>query len=167
MEPVSTAVSDSDFAREISVYVRHSLSTRSYEKALDAYSAAYRCYPHNREIRKGYIETAEAIKKAADAAFRKERFTEAGQIYYDLLKSGIRTDLSGALTFDSDPLTRTRARCKEALDSEAMKEYRAGNIGRALSLWKKILSFDPEDRDAAKAVSTATIQLRNLKRLRQ
>jgi hypothetical protein len=44
-----------------------------------------------------------------------------------------------------------------------LSQYREGNIGNAISLWKSILAFDPGNKSIKKSIDTATTQLKNLK----
>ncbi len=53
------------------------------------------------------------------------------------------------------------------LMEEGLSEYRDGNLGYAIKIWKKILVFNPGYKEAKKAIDTATIQLKNLKSLKK
>ncbi len=55
----------------------------------------------------------------------------------------------------------------ENLMEEGLGEYRNGNLGYAIKIWKKILIFNPGYKEAKKAIDTATIQLKNLKFLKK
>jgi hypothetical protein len=44
----------------------------------------------------------------------------------------------------------------------ALADYRKSNLAEAISIWKSILAFDPNNAGIAKAIDTATIQLKNL-----
>jgi hypothetical protein len=48
---------------------------------------------------------------------------------------------------------------------KGLLDYRKGDIETAIADWKTILSYDPGNEEAAKAIRTATTQLENLKKL--
>ena len=56
--------------------------------------------------------------------------------------------------------------CKTFLYEKALDQYRSGNLSDATAIWKSILEFDPENAEIKKAVDTATIQLRNLEKMK-
>jgi tetratricopeptide (TPR) repeat protein len=53
----------------------------------------------------------------------------------------------------------------EKLMEEGLSEYREGNLGNAIKIWRKILRFNAGYGEAEKAIETATVQLNNLKSL--
>ncbi len=55
----------------------------------------------------------------------------------------------------------------DKLMEEGLSEYREGNLGNAIKVWRKILRFNAEYAEAKKAIETATVQLNNLKSLQE
>jgi tetratricopeptide (TPR) repeat protein len=55
----------------------------------------------------------------------------------------------------------------EKLMEDGMSQYRDGNLGNAIKIWRKILKFNPYFEEAKKAIETATVQLNNLKSLQR
>ncbi len=53
------------------------------------------------------------------------------------------------------------------LSQRALDEYRKGNLAEAISIWKSILVFDPNNAVIVKAIDTATIQLKNLQQKKE
>ncbi len=53
------------------------------------------------------------------------------------------------------------------LSQRALDEYRKGNLAEAISIWKSILVFDPNDAVIVKAIDTATIQMKNLQQKKE
>jgi outer membrane protein assembly factor BamD (BamD/ComL family) len=53
------------------------------------------------------------------------------------------------------------------LSQQALDEYRKGNLASAISIWKSILAFDPDNPAVVKAINTATIQLKNLEQIKE
>jgi tetratricopeptide (TPR) repeat protein len=75
-----------------------------YQKALEIYSTAYDKY-HHPSLRYHYAGTGEQIRKAADAAYQRRAFADAGSVYLVLFESGITTrDFAGSLSFNDDYL---------------------------------------------------------------
>jgi hypothetical protein len=53
------------------------------------------------------------------------------------------------------------------LSQRALDEYRKGNLAAAISLWKSILAFDPDNAAIVKAIKTATLQQKNLEQIKE
>ena len=51
----------------------------------------------------------------------------------------------------------------DKLMGEGLKEYRSGNLGNAISTWRKIIEYRPDHSEANKMIETTTIQMKNLK----
>jgi len=137
-----------------------------HAKALDLYSSAYDKY-HYQGMRSGYARTGEQIRNAADAAYQKRDFAEAGNIYTLLFESGITTrDFAGSLSFDDDYLSSQIALSSKALLEAGLKKYREGKLEDAIAVWKKAMAFDQDNRDIKSAIDTATTQLQNLKNIK-
>src|SRR5512143_455124 len=135
-----------------------------FKSALDLHKIASEKHPGDEAFEKGYLATVENIKKAADTSFDQYDFAQAGKAYYLLLKSVPHSNgFAAGLSFTKKSLTARLDECREALSQQALRQYRSGNIGNAISLWKSILTFDPGNRSVKKFIDTATIQLKNLK----
>ena len=136
----------------------------NYKKALDSYKKAYKKYPDDVTLREGYIATLENIVKTADDTYEKGYYVLSGRHYSLLVKNIPWADrLSGELSFKKVYLKERIEDCRSSLSLSALSSYRSGNIETAISIWKNILSFAPDDQSARKALDTATIQLKNLK----
>jgi hypothetical protein len=57
--------------------------------------------------------------------------------------------------------------CRKILFENGLERYRSGNLPQAISIWRSILRFDPENPEVKKAVDTAILQSRNLERKRE
>ena len=138
-----------------------------YKKALEAYADTYGDHPRNAEVRGNYIRTGEQIKAAADAAFQKKEYAEAGSGFSILLKSAItEKNFARALSFDADYLGQRTKACSKGLLETGLVHYRQGKLDEAISLWKKAITFDPDNKEIKDAINTATVQLQNLKQIR-
>lgn len=51
----------------------------------------------------------------------------------------------------------------DKLMRRGIKEYRNGNLGNAISTWRKIIEYHPGHGEANKMINTTTIQMKNLK----
>jgi tetratricopeptide (TPR) repeat protein len=142
------------------------IASGEYKKALERYSAAYQKY-HSGEMRDSYAGTGEQIWKIAESAYQRKDFAEAGAVYSALLESGITTrDFAHTLSFDDDHLNGQMKACSKALLETGLTTYRDGKLEDAISLWKKALVFDRDNKDIKSAIETATTQLQNLKHLK-
>jgi hypothetical protein len=135
-----------------------------FKSALDLHKISAEKHPGDEALEKGYLATIENIKKAADTSFDQYDFAQAGKAYYLLLKSAPHSNgFAVGLSFTKKSLTERLDECRLTLSQQALIQYRSGNIGNAISLWKSILTFDPGNKTVKKFIDTATTQLKNLK----
>lgn len=138
-----------------------------YKSAMDVYADAGRKYPEHPALSLNYHKTIEDIHHAADEAFTREDFASSGRAYFVLLKNYPHyQELIPELSFDRGFLHARSEDCSSHLSQGALADYRKGNIAKAISIWKSILAFDPNNSGIAKAIETATIQLKNLQHKR-
>jgi tetratricopeptide (TPR) repeat protein len=135
-----------------------------FKKALDLSAADCRNNPMDQRLLANYRQTIEDVRYAADEAFGREDFALSGRAYYELLKYYPQYQkLNWKLSFDKEFLHTRLKDCGSHLSQRALAEYRKGDLAEAISLWKSILAFDPQNAGIKKAINTATIQLKNLK----
>ena len=142
-----------------------SLKAGDFRKAIEIYRETYQKYPLDRTVQSGYVRSLELIKSGGDRAFERRDFAVAGYVYESLLKniSSVK-HLNGTFSFDREELTSRIRNCKKILFQNGLEKYRSGNLSQAISLWKSILVFDPENEEVKKAVDIATLQLKNLQK---
>ena len=134
-----------------------------YKSAMDVYADVGRKYPEHPALSSNYHKTIEDIHHAADEAFTREDFASSGRAYFVLLKNYPHyQELIPELSFDKGFLHARSEDCRSHLSQGALADYRKGNLAKAISIWKSILAFDPNNSGIAKAIDTATIQLKNL-----
>jgi len=139
------------------------LKTGDFRKAIDLCKEVYKKYPQDSTVRNGYIRTLESIKTNGDRAFEGRNFALAGSVYEIVLRNVSSVNhLNGSLSFSKEGLTAKISNCRKVLFENGLKQYRSGNLNQAISLWKSILIFDPDNREIRKAVNMATLQLENL-----
>ncbi len=143
------------------------LSSGNYKKSLDIYGSAVDRYPEQQDLLDAYVEALESIREKADKAYEMQDYAKAGELYAVLLKSGFgERPLRGRLSFDDDyPAMRIGA-CSKMLIEQGIMKYRADDLQQAIALWKKVLVFNPTDREAKTAIERASVQLQNLKQMK-
>ncbi len=138
------------------------LDKSDFEKAIETYNIAYSIFPKDSELRSNYIKAIEYTKKSADSAYYKGDFASAGFIYHILLNNhALVRDFADLLSFKRDFLHNRIKNCSKTLTGEGLEKYREGNLEEAISVWKDVLKFDPENTEVQKAIKTATTQLKN------
>ena len=143
---------------------RHLLiSTHNPQKGINGFKIEYAKHPNDQDLIKEYIKSLEDLRKSADRASEKGDFASAGRLYHVLFKNyqDFRT-FSKSLSFDRDYLHARLSYCKEVLSRKGFEEYRKGNLNEAIGCWHDYLAIDPYNEDIRKAVSTVTVQQKNL-----
>jgi tetratricopeptide (TPR) repeat protein len=144
--------------------VQSCLKTGDFHKAIDVCRNLHLRYPQDTILRDRYIRTLESIKGRADATFRNNEMALAGWIYTILRKNHpSQTYLARLLSYKTDLLDTKARTCLKILFENGLKQYRSGNLPQAISIWKSILTFDPENPEVRRAVETATFQSRRLR----
>lgn len=141
------------------------LSKGEFQKAIETYQIAYSKYSTDPVLRSNYVKALEYIKRNADMAFEREDYSPAGYDYRVLLNQYAHfTDFIDSLSFNKDFLSNRIDTCSKILNERGLVEYRKGNLEEAISIWKGILKFDPENEDVRRSIATATIQLKTLQK---
>jgi tetratricopeptide (TPR) repeat protein len=157
---------DSKLITETSKQAQEQAALGKYRRALEIYSNAYDKH-HLRGLRQGYARMGEQIVLASDTAYQKKEFVEAGSAYRILFESGITTrDFASSLSFDDEYLSMQIKACSKALMEIGLLKYREEKLDEAISIWKKILAFDIDNKNVRSAIDTATVQLQQLKNLK-
>ena len=138
------------------------IAAGNYKSAFDVCSGACRRYSTDERSLTNYRKTKEAIQRAAQEAFGREAFALSGRAYYALINDN---SYCRQLLHEPPPEKEFLEQLKESsnhLFQYALAEYRKGNLAEAISLWKNILVFDPNNPTVVKAIDKTTIQLKNL-----
>ncbi|MGE5174514.1 MAG: hypothetical protein ACM3MD_11880 [Betaproteobacteria bacterium] len=139
-----------------------------YKSALEVYTDACRKNSEHQSLRTNYHKTIVDIHRSADDAFSREDFASSGRAYYVLLKNNSYCqELYRELTPDKGFLHARLEDCSSHLAQRALAEYRKGNLAEAISIWKSILVFDPNNTGIMKSIDTATIQLKSLQQKKE
>ena len=143
------------------------LTAGDFQKTIEIYKEIYQQNPKDSMVRRNYSKALEVIKKNADQAFERKDFALAGRVYEILWRNYSHfTDMNPSLSWGIEFLNNRMQNCKTFLYEKALDQYRSGNLSDATAIWKSILALDPENAEIKKAVDTATIQLRNLEKMK-
>ncbi len=141
-------------------------SSGNYKKSLEVYGTAVDRHPEKQDLLEAYTGALEDIKGRADKAYEAQDYARAGELYHVLLRSGFgERPLQGKLSFDTDDCAMRVGACSKMLIEQGIIKYRAGDLHEAIAIWKRILAFNPADREAKTAIDRATAQLQNLKQM--
>ncbi len=148
---------------QVSSYIR----TGEFQRAIDISKELHQKYPQDLGVQSGYIQTLESIKINGDRAFERGDFAHAGWVYEILLRhvSSV-TRLNGSSPLDRKGLTAKIKTCEKNLFEKGLEQYRSGNLEQAISIWKGILAFEPENEEVKRAVDMATLQIKNLQEIK-
>jgi len=146
---------------------RSFLKSGDIQKGIDIYSGLIQQYPRDTMVRYFYINLLESIKGQADLDFKRKDFAPAGRTYRILLENySSLSNLKRSLSYDAGLLDAGIKTCRKILFDDGLKHYRSGNLSQAISIWKNILTFDPENLEVKKATEKAILQSRNLEKIK-
>jgi tetratricopeptide (TPR) repeat protein len=145
---------------------RQAFEAGDFDKAIAVYNIRNLENPEDADFRAGFISLLEEIKRTGDGALSKENFVLAGRTYSSLLKYFKSFEkFRVSLSFSEKSLDEGLKVCRTELNKKALEQYRKENLAEAISIWQSLLTFDPDNIEAKKAVETATIQLKKIKKL--
>ncbi len=143
------------------------LKARDFQGGIDIYKSLIQQYPSDSTVRNSCLNLLESIKRQADLDFEGKGFTAAGRAYRVLLKNySSLNHLKRFLSYKAGLLKARIETCRKILFEKGLEQYRSGDLTRAISTWKDILSFDPENQEVKKATDKAVFQSRNLKKIK-
>jgi len=146
---------------------RSCLKNGDAQKGIDIYRGLIQQYPWDTTVRNGYVSLLESIKGQADLDFKRKNFAQAGRTYRILLKNySSFSHLSRFFSYNAGLLDTGIETCRKILFEDALEQYRSGNLSQAISIWKNILTFDPENLEVKKAMDKAILQTRNLEKIK-
>jgi tetratricopeptide (TPR) repeat protein len=146
---------------------RSCLKNGEVQKGIDIYRGLIQQYPWDTTVRNGYVSLLESIKGQADLDFKHKDFAQAGRTYRILLKNySSLSHLNRFFSYNAGLLDTGIETCRKILFEDALEQYRSGNLSQAISIWKNILTFDPENLEVKKAMDKAILQTRNLEKIK-
>lgn len=134
-------------------------------KVIDLYKDLHLQLRQDPVIQRDCVNMLELIKTHADLAFEKSDFVLAGCLYRNLLRNfDAFNPIRHTLSYNREHLNADIQKCKKRLFDNGLEQYRSGNLNLSISIWKSILTFDPENPEVKKALNTAIQQSRNLEK---
>lgn len=150
-------------ARQIVDQARSHMLAGDYQKALDVYHAGHRKAPRDQTLLGAYVQSLESMVGTAEQALAQQEVGTAGKIYALLKKNYPRFEgFEQKLSFNRTRLSAKLDDCKKKLFKQGFKEYRKGNLDRAIALWEDLLVIDPQNTDIKEALRIAKLQQKNL-----
>ncbi len=144
---------------------RQYLEAHNFRKAINSYRTSYLQYPNDPVLTTNLINVILDMKFLAEIAISKEDFLSAGRIYYALRKEQkYFNKFYKSLSIPKEFLDEGIENCRLQLTKRGLEQYRKGNLAEAISIWKGILEFDPDNQQIKKAIETATTQLKSIKK---
>jgi tetratricopeptide (TPR) repeat protein len=135
-----------------------------FQKAIDGFFELIKSFPKDPGLVAKAVTGLEAIKAAGDEALAKSDFPRAGAAYYALSKSfPLFRGLGKPLSFGREGLDLELGRCRTALTRRGLELYREGELAAAISVWKSLLLFDPDNAQIKKSIESATAQLNRVR----
>ncbi|MEJ2253399.1 MAG: hypothetical protein P8Y75_03370 [Nitrospirota bacterium] len=96
--------------------------------------------------------------------FDARDYGQAGLIFREVLEnSPPEGPLQKGVRHSAEEMKSLIEVCSKKLMEQGLVRYREGNLNGAVALWRKILEFNPGYAEAERAISTTTIQIRNLR----
>jgi tetratricopeptide (TPR) repeat protein len=143
------------------------LKSGDVQKGIDIYRGLIQQYPWDTMVRYFYVSLLESIKGQADLNFKRKDFAQAGRTYRILLKNySSLSHLERFLSYNGGLLDTGIETCRKILFEDGLEQYRSGNLSQAISIWRNILTFDPENLEVKKATDKAMLQIRNLEKIK-
>jgi tetratricopeptide (TPR) repeat protein len=147
--------------------VQSFLKSGDFQKGIDIYRSLIQQYPSDTTVRNLYISLLESIKGQADLDFNRKDFAPAGRTYRILLRNySSLSHLEQFLSYDAGLLSTGLETCRKILFEDGLEQYRSGNLSQAISIWRDILTFDPENLEVKKATDKAILQTGNLEKIK-
>jgi tetratricopeptide (TPR) repeat protein len=144
---------------------RQSLAAGDYLKALDSYKSLPPEVLLEARLSGGLRRIMEELKRLADTALARKDFVAAGKGYAALAGGYPLTEGAGvSLSFDKNDTEEGLKKCRALLTKDGLDRYRNGHLKQAITIWRNLLEFDPDNAEIRKAVETASEQLEKLKR---
>jgi len=144
--------------------IDQSLKAKKYEQVSSLLQEALKASPGEPRLKKQIEKLLVELKSSGDSSLADLDFAQAGE-YYSLAKKNWSKfkGYTGSLSFKLEDLDSGLKTCSQQLTNQGLVEYRKGNLKGAISIWESILTFDPDNEQIKKAISTARAQLQQIK----
>lgn len=113
-----------------------------------------------------YVDSINGMIKEGKEELRKGNYANSGNIFSTLIALYPETEsMRRGIGEKPEKIKKYIAISSEKLMESGLSEYREGNLGNAIKIWRKIMRFNPGFVQARNAIETATVQLKTLKSL--
>lgn len=138
------------------------------QKGIELYKGLHQQEPQDQTLRRDYVALLESIKSHGDIAYEKNDLLLAGCTYRILWNNfSSFNSVRSSLSFNRDLLNINLKKCQKKLFENGLEQYRMGDLNMAISIWRSILTFDPENQEVKRALNTAIQQSKNLQEGKQ
>ncbi|HOM94774.1 MAG TPA: hypothetical protein PKZ63_06950 [Candidatus Saccharicenans sp.] len=144
--------------------IDQSLKAKKYEQVSSLLQEALKANPGEPRLKKQIEKLLVELKSSGDRSLADLDFARAGW-HYGLAKKNWSKfkSYTSSLPFKLEDLDSGLKTCSQQLTNQGLVEYRKGNLKGAISIWESILTFDPDNEQIKKAISTARAQLQQIK----
>ena len=147
------------------IQVQEAMRSGNYATAIGAQKKGLQTFPGWEILKENLIKTIAEIHSIGNKALEEEDYLTAGKSYsalfdnYAWMKKAVST-----LPLTPLSLEDRIKRCRTQLTRMGLLQYRKGNLKEAISIWKGILKFDPQNQEIKKAIANAEEQLKKIKK---
>lgn len=147
------------------VQTKDTIDVGEYVNTIEVYKGAIDAYPKENSLRKNFKEAVQELYRRGEKALEKEKFVTAGKLYTFLLNQNqwLR-DSDILLPISNESLRERIKQCLIQLTRKGLELYRKEKLKEAISVWKSILEFAPENVEIKKAIGNAEEQLKKIKK---
>jgi len=147
------------------IQARNAVKSSDYKKALEIYKLAIQAFPEDPPLKENLIGTVKEIHGEGEKALKREDYVQTGVTFALLLKEHQwLKNIDASLPFSKNTLEEGIKHCRTLLTRKGLEHYREGKLKEAISVWKGILEFDPENEEIKKAIENAEEQLKKIKK---
>jgi len=145
--------------------IQNTFDADDFLNALEAYKLAIRAFPEENSLKQNLFEAVQELHKSGEKALEEKAYASAGKMYAFLLSEHqwIK-NLEMSFSFSSKSLEEGIKQCRIQLTRKGLELYRKKKLKEAISVWKSILEFDPENAEIKKAIGNAEEQMKKIKK---
>lgn len=164
--PEDTASQTEKSDREVKKRISTLITQKDFEGALEIIRSEIKRGRPEQAFASLHVESENGLLNQGIEFFRSEEYLSAGMVFRKAF-SHMPPDgkVNENIIMSSENVSAYIERCSDILMEQGLMEYRQGNLDKALSIWEGILQFNPANERAKKAIDTARVQKKNLKKM--
>lgn len=114
-----------------------------------------------------YVNAINGVLKEGNDFYSSGDYASAGPAFRAALDNYPSVEsLRAGINYPPGEIEKHLKGCSQKLMEEGLLSYRQGQLDSAISTWRMIEKFDPENEEAKKALHTATTQREQLKNIK-